>query len=90
MLIAYKEPSLMQYQGQSLVSYRYCVEKEEGKNVCNQEVNQLPPYSLIQYLNTSEGHCNISYVDLKKVGESRSGKICYKDNRVELEAIESK
>ena len=90
MLIAYKEPSLMQYKGQSLLSYRYCVEEDEEKDVCKEEVNQLPRYSLIQYVGASAGDCNISYVDMKKVAESKSGKICYRNNQEELDANESK
>ena len=76
----------MQYRGQPLTPYRYCVEED----VCNEVLNQLPPYSLIQYLAASDGRCHIKSVDLQKVGESKSGKLCYENNQDELHEDESK
>ena len=74
-IIAYMEPGLEAFGGQSLLPYRYCIDMDHR---CHGVVNHAPKFSLIHSIDTEEGRCIVNSVNLKKVKKSNNmgGSFC--------------
>ena len=71
-MIAYTQPDMVEYNGQSLLQYRYCIETDHH---CNRVVNRLSPYKLIHSISVDAGRCLVKSIDAR-VAKRSTAKVC--------------